>query len=148
MIFEEQLSFSVIFLYYVPIILYLKTNELSQLKALIGMIATVTFTEFIKHFIVKDGSPRPKGAKDCNLWCDDGNQEGKPGMPSGHSSKVSFFAGYYFQQTDNIWIRSFLVLYAILVMISRFTKKCHTLYQIVTGSTIGLLSSIFVVRYL
>ena len=148
MIFEEELSFSVIFLYYVPILLYLKTNELSQLKALIGMIATVTFTEFIKHFIVKDKSPRPKGAKDCNLWADNGNQEGKPGMPSGHSSKVSFFAAYYFQQTENIWIRSFLVFYAILVMISRLTKKCHTIYQVLTGSTIGILSSIFFVRYL
>ncbi len=148
MIFEEELSFSIIFLYYVPILLYLKTNELSQLKALIGMIATVTFTEFIKHFIVKDKSPRPNGAKDCNLWADNGNQEGKPGMPSGHSSKVSFFASYYFQKTENIWIRSFLVFYAILVMISRLTKKCHTIYQVLTGSTIGILSSIFFVRYL
>jgi membrane-associated phospholipid phosphatase len=148
MIFEEELSFSIIFLYLVPVFLYLKTNELSQLKGLFGMIGTVLFTESIKHLVIKKGSPRPTGANNCNLWGNDGNQEGKPGMPSGHSSQVSFFASYYFQKTNNIWIRSFLVLYAILVMISRYTKKCHTIYQIVTGSTIGILSSIFVVRYL
>lgn len=148
MIFEEELSFSILFLYFIPIILYLKTNELRQLIGLIGMIGTVLFTESIKHYIIKENSPRPLGAKNCNLWANNGNQEGKPGMPSGHSSHVSFFVGYYYQQTKNIWIRSILILYGFFVMLSRYTKHCHTIQQILTGSTIGFLSSIFVVRYL
>jgi len=148
MIFEEELSLSVAFIGLVPIILYIITNDINQLKALIGLIGTVTVNESIKYFVIKERSPRPIGAKNCNLCGDGGNQEGKPGMPSGHSAQVGFLAGYYFQQTDNIWIRLFLILYAILVMISRYTKKCHTVYQILTGSMLGTAMSILTVRYL
>jgi len=148
MIFEEEISLSVAFIGIVPIILSIITNDLNQLKALVGLIVTVTVNESIKYFVIKERSPRPIGAKNCNLCGDGGNQEGKPGMPSGHSAQIGFFTGYYFQQTDNIWIRLSLILYGILVMTSRYTKKCHTVPQIITGSMLGLAMSIFTVRYL
>lgn len=148
MIFEKELSFSIIIIYIVPIIRYLLTHKLSELKALVGLGGTILFTKFIKHFVVKNNSPRPIGAKNCNLFANNGDQAGKPGMPSGHSSRVSFFVGYYLQQTKNIWIRSILILYAFLVMISRYTTHCHTLSQILAGSSIGILFSLLTVNYL
>lgn len=148
MIFEEEISLSVAFISLVPIVLYIITEDLNQLKALIGLIGTIIVNESIKYFVIKERSPRPIGAKNCNLCGDGGNQEGKPGMPSGHSAQIGFFAGYYFQQTDNIWIRLLLIIYAILVMISRYTKKCHTVYQILTGGMLGTVMSILTVRYL
>jgi membrane-associated phospholipid phosphatase len=96
------------------------------------------FTEFLKHNVIKERSTRPSGAKDCNLLCDDGNQAGRPGMPSGHSSTVAFFAAYYFQQTTNPWIRAALLGYASLVMWSRYDKKCHRPTQIALGAFIGI----------
>jgi membrane-associated phospholipid phosphatase len=69
-------------------------------------------------------------------------------MPSGHSSEVAFFLGFYYQQTDNKFIRGFLVIYAGLVMLSRYLKKCHTISQIFFGALLGLSLSLFAVRQL
>jgi membrane-associated phospholipid phosphatase len=148
MIFEDTISMSVVVLYAVPILLYIFTQDPKQIIGLLGLIGATSLSEAIKLYIIKDASPRPKGANNCNLWCSDGNQDGKPGMPSSHSAEVSFFAGFYFQQTTNIYIRGMLVLYAMLVMLSRYTKKCHNIYQIVTGSLLGIILSILVVWYL
>lgn len=148
MIFEDTISMSVSVLYVVPIVLFIFTHDPTQIVGLLGLIGTTSLSEAIKYYLIKDASPRPKGAKDCNVWCNDGVQDGKPGMPSSHSAEVSFFAGFYFQQTTNIYIRGMLILYAVLVMLSRYTKKCHTIYQIIMGSLLGIFLSILVVRHL
>jgi membrane-associated phospholipid phosphatase len=97
--------------------------------------------ETIKHYIIKEASPRPPAARDCNLWCNDGPQGGKPGMPSGHSSQVAFFASFYYHQTKNVWIRTGLILYELLVILSRYQKHCHTIPQIAAGTLFGLFMS-------
>jgi membrane-associated phospholipid phosphatase len=107
-----------------------------HLRALIGMLLTALITDGWKTWFPE---PRPKGARNCNFWADNGNREDEPGMPSGHSSISTFFSAFYYQQTANPWIKGLLVLYALLVMLSRYVKHCHSLPQIVTGASIGLL---------
>ena len=144
----DIISFSTGFLYIISFVLYTITGAVYHIKGAIGLGLTVGLSEFIKKFIIKDISLRPKGASNCNLLCNDGNQSGKPGMPSSHSAAAAFFTVYYFNYTDNIVIKLFLVLYTILVAVSRYLKRCHTIYQIGSGLTFGLITGIFGVRYL
>jgi membrane-associated phospholipid phosphatase len=134
---QDLISLSAVLLYVIPVIGYALTSNFIHIKGLIGLFTTMVLGESIKHYIIKESSPRPKGAYNCNLWCNDGAQEGKPGMPSGHSSQVAFFASFYYEHTQNIWARAGLILYALLVMISRYVKRCHTIPQIATGALLG-----------
>jgi len=137
--FSDWISLSVIIVYCIPVVLYFLTKQTTHLNALLGTFSTILLTEFLKHRVIKGKSTRPSGATDCNLLCDDGDQAGRPGMPSGHSSTVAFFAAYYFQETTNPWIRAALLGYASLVMWSRYEKRCHRPSQIATGAFIGIL---------
>jgi len=137
----DWISISAGGMYAVPVLLYFMTYDPQQLLGFLGLVATLGIGEFIKHYIIGTASPRPKGATDCNLWCTDGNQEGRPGMPSGHSSQVAFFASFYYSQTKNPWIRVILVGYALIVMYARYAKHCHTIPQIATGALLGFLMS-------
>ena len=137
----DLISLSAAALYAIPVIGFFIDQPFIHIKAFLGLFATTGIGEFIKHYLIKEASPRPKGAKDCNLWCNDGVQEGRPGMPSGHSSQVTFFASFYYGQTKNEWIRAALVVYALLVMVSRYEKRCHTVPQIAAGALLGFLIS-------
>ncbi len=134
----DILSASVTLLFTIPLILYGITQNKTHLFGFLGMVFTLFISESIKHFLIGDSNPRPKGAMNCNMWCNNGNQEGKPGMPSSHSTIVLFFAIFYIFQTKNILIRFLLCAYAITVMASRYVKHCHTIEQIVTGAVLGL----------
>jgi membrane-associated phospholipid phosphatase len=142
----NALSASVILLYVIPFVLYLYTGNPIHFRAFLGASTTTIVSEGIKYLFIGNKSPRPKGAKDCDLLCKDGNQEGRPGMPSSHSALVAYFSGFYYQQTNNVIVRTFLVLYAGLVMMSRYVKRCHTINQIIVGSILGLSLSWLVVR--
>ena len=135
---DDIISLSVLLVYIIPAILYVNTHNIRDLFAIIGITGSVAASEGIKYFVIKERSTRPIGATDCNLWCTDGIQEGRPGMPSGHSLMATFFAGYYFNETDDILIKIGLVIFAVAVMISRYTKRCHSIEQIVAGSLLGL----------
>ena len=139
-------SLSLVLIYILPFILYIINHQWIHLIAVAGALGTASFSEFIKYALIKGASPRPHGASDCNLWCNDGKQEGKPGMPSGHSSTVTFFSAFYYQQTTNPWIRALLIVYALVIMWSRYEKKCHSVNQIVSGSLLGLFTSWLLVR--
>lgn len=134
---QDFISFSVIVVYFIPITLYCITQQPYHIKALIGILATTAISECIKHIFVKDVSPRPYGATNCNLLCTNGNQEGKPGMPSSHSATVAFFAAFYYHHTTNPYLRMGLILYAIFVMMSRYHKRCHSIPQITVGALLG-----------
>ena len=113
------------------------------------MIVTVFLNEGVKHGLIGTASPRPPQARDCNLWVNDGPKGGRPGAPSGHSAQVSFFVGYYLQTLSlSPLLRLALLGYALLVMLSRYTKCCHTLPQILSGAALGSLLSLLVVRHL
>ena len=142
------ISMSVLLLYIIPVILYLITNNIIHFKAFLGVIGTTFISETLKYFFIGKLSPRPEGAKDCNLLCNDGNQSGRPGMPSSHSAEAAFILGFYYQQYDNRYIRLILVIYTALVMLSRYLKKCHTINQVFAGTFLGLGLSWLSVRLL
>lgn len=146
---DNLVSLSVVLLYLFPWLRFFQTQRLSELRAFWGMIATVFLNEGIKHGLIGTASPRPPQARDCNLWVNDGPQRGRPGAPSGHSAQVSFFVGYYLQTLSlSPLLRLVLLGYALLVMLSRYTKCCHTLPQILSGAALGSLLSLLVVRHL
>ena len=139
-------SMSVLLGYIILPILFVITKNMIHLKAFIGLFGTSIISETIKYNLIGDLSPRPFGATDCNLLCNDGNQAGKPGMPSSHSAEVAFILGYYSQITDNKYIRLSLLFYAAAVMLSRYLKNCHSIPQIMVGTVLGLFISWVVVK--
>lgn len=141
---DNIISISVLAVYIIPAILYYFTQNPRELKAIAGAFGTVTISEGIKYLIIGTSNPRPKGARDCDIFCRDGLQESRPGMPSGHSAMAAFFAGYYFDETDNVWIKVGLIVFAVLVMYSRWSKRCHSLEQIMAGALFGLCASILI----
>ena len=146
---DDIISVSIILLYAVPWIRYALTQNIGELRPFWGMIGTILINESMKHYIIGTASPRPAGATNCNLLANDGPQGGRPGMPSGHSAQVSFFTGYYIQTLPpSLWTHLLLPSYAILVMASRWTKSCHSPLQILSGSVLGFILSIVVVRHL
>lgn len=144
MIFSDILSLSTVLLYIIPVTLYGITHKSYHKKAFIGVLATLMISECLKHIFIKDVSPRPHGALNCDLMCMNGNQAGKPGMPSSHSAVVTFFALFYYRHITNPFLRTTIILYAISIMISRYDKKCHTIPQIIMGGLLGLSMNIVI----
>ena len=144
----QTISMSIFIVYCIPIFLYFYTKDPIHIKALIGLVGTTTISECIKHFYIKNSNPRPIGAANCNLLCNNGNQEGKPGMPSSHSATTAFFAAFYYHLTDDRLIRGGLIGYDIMMMISRYSMKCHTIPQIAAGTLLGIGMALGVVRHL
>jgi hypothetical protein len=137
MLIWDIISVSTGFYYFVPIIVYIATKQAKNIIVLFGLAGTLLSSEFIKRFIIGTRSPRPPGAYNCNMLCDDGNQSGKPGMPSSHSAVTAFFVFYYFKETDNIIIKIGLIILLGLVAAARYLKRCHTIYQIGAGILYG-----------
>jgi membrane-associated phospholipid phosphatase len=138
----DVISASVGVLYILPIVAYLYTGNFYHIKGLIGLSTTTLLSEFIKYNIIGKNSVRPKGASNCNLWCNDGNQENKPGMPSSHAASTVFFTSYYYSLIDNNYIRGLLIIYTATVMLSRYIKRCHSIIQLGTGALFGFLMSL------
>jgi len=145
---DDILSISLISVYIVPFFRYLLLQDPNELRYFLGLFITLIVNKVLKYIVIGDISPRPAKATNCNLWANDGKQGGRPGMPSGHSSHISYFVGYYVQQTTSMPLRVLLILYGIGVMISRYTKHCHTLEQILSGSALGFGMSYLIVRHL
>lgn len=135
--FQDFISSSILIVYIIPIVLYGFTHQPYHIIAFMGTLGTNAISEIIKHVFIKDISPRPQGATNCNIMCTNGNQEGKPGMPSSHAATITFFATYYVRHTENLYIRAILIGYALLVMMSRYHKRCHTVPQIMVGALLG-----------
>jgi acid phosphatase family membrane protein YuiD len=102
-----------------------------HLYGFVGIIFTGALVDIIKRFILPTMS-RPQGAKGCDLLCKSTNDTNKPGMPSGHTAMIAFFGSYYGIQSP------YFIIYAVLIMMSRYFKKCHTLMQILAGLLLGL----------
>jgi membrane-associated phospholipid phosphatase len=144
----DYISMSVGLLYAIPFILYFLTGNPIHFKAFLGVSGTTIISETLKYFFIGNASPRPKGAMNCDLLCKDGNQEGRPGMPSSHSAIAVFFSSFYFLQTNSPIIHWLLVIYAGLVVISRLVKRCHTVAQVLVGGLMGFGFSLLLVRNL
>jgi hypothetical protein len=141
--FQDIISLSIIGIYIIPILLYFKTGNPIHIKASFGAFTTSLISEFIKRNIIENKSPRPEGALNCNLLCNDGKQSGKPGMPSSHTASIVFFTTYYFNKVTPL-MRIFLIGYSGIIMLSRYLKQCHTINQIGGGALIGFIFGILV----
>jgi len=135
--FQDFISSSILIVYIIPVILYGITHQPYHIIAFMGTLATNVISEIIKHIFIKDISPRPQGATNCDIMCTNGNQEGKPGMPSSHTATIAFFTIYYLRHTDHFYLHVILIGYAALIMISRYHKRCHTVPQIMMGALFG-----------
>lgn len=143
---QDLLSISLSVVYIIPILCYGYTFDPQHLSIWIGILRTTCISEFIKYAVVGNRSVRPIGARDCNLFCTNGPCEHEPGMPSSHSAIVVYFACSYiayasYAQYPLITIG--LLVYALLVMLSRYLKRCHTIYQIGAGAILGVSSYLF-----
>jgi len=130
------LSVSVVGLYGITLLLFLRTYDVFHLIAFLGLLLVRTLSEGLKRQCKGSTCPRPLGAKDCNTFCSDGNQEGRPGMPSTHAAFVTFFVTYY-APILSAPLRALATLYAAIVIYSRYTKKCHSVIQLASGSVLG-----------
>jgi len=132
----NALSVSVVGLYGITLLLFLWTRHLSHLIAFLGLFVVVGLSESLKRVCIGSTCPRPLGAKDCNTFCSDGDQTGRPGMPSSHAAFVTFFVTYYAPVLTNP-LRALAFLYAAVVIYSRYAKKCHSVIQLASGSVLG-----------
>jgi membrane-associated phospholipid phosphatase len=132
----NALSVSVVGLYGISIFLFLWTYDVFHLIAFLGLLLVRTLSEGLKRQCKGSTCPRPLGAKDCNTFCSDGNQEGRPGMPSTHAAFVTFFVTYY-APVLSAPLRALATLYAAIVIYSRYAKKCHSVIQLASGSVLG-----------
>lgn len=132
----DVLSVSVVGLYGVSLFLFLQTYDLSHVIAVLGLFLTVGISEGLKRLCWGSTCPRPLGAMNCDTFCSDGHQAGRPGMPSTHASFVMFFITYY-APVLTAPFRALAIVYAMTVIYSRYAKSCHSPIQLVVGSALG-----------
>lgn len=147
----DLLSMSVVVFYVLPIALYLLTGDVFHLKALAGYILVSAASEGIKHRLVGTRNPRPPGARDCNLWCNNGSQSGRPGMPSTHAAEVMYMAllyGTYPWVKDTPLAFLAVFVYAGAVIYARYAKRCHTPIQLLTGGLLGSAVAAMAMRFI
>ena len=135
---SDILSISTSSLFIIPLILYLITNKSYHILAFVGVLASQVISMTLRRIIIKEYSPRPHGAMNCDVMGTNGNRSGKPGLPSSHVTVVVFFTLFYLPYITNPILRAMLILYAISIMVSRYDKKCHSVSQIITGALLGL----------
>jgi membrane-associated phospholipid phosphatase len=138
MIISDILSISTVYLYIIPLILFLYTKDSYHIRAFVGILAALIISICIRHIFIKEVSVRPHGATNCDVMATNGNRAGKPGMPSSHVAVVVFFALFYLPYITNPILRTTLIFYTISIIVSRYDKKCHSVPQIVGGALLGI----------
>jgi membrane-associated phospholipid phosphatase len=131
--FDDAISLSLLLVYIIPI--GLMFYDIKHYVMLLAVLFVASTTEFMKPFIP---SPRPKGAKDCNLFCEGGAVGGQPGFPSGHMGSLAVFVGLLYDAFPSPAVFLGSLLWLVLMAYSRYAKHCHTFTQIVAGTCYGL----------
>ena len=123
-----------------------------SIKYIIGFTTIVALSEFIKLAVYPytDLAKRPIGAYNSNFLANNGNVEGKPGLPSTHTASVSYFATYNFLIMCNTHLIEHTAIFHLLnigILLgtawSRYYKKCHSITQILTGAIFGMVYATF-----
>lgn len=131
-------------LFLAPVTLYFNTYDIKHIQRVVAIFLTMMFGEFIKFNVVGDASPRPTLASNCNMFCNNGGQGGKPGMPSTHMAVASAFSTLYFptgpisEAIKSPIVPGFIVL-LVAMAAARYNKNCHTPMQILVGTVFGIL---------
>jgi len=137
---SSMISFMIILPLILPLLFFCITQRAFHLYTWMGGLGIIAISEGSKHSLFYE-SKRPKGAWDCNLCANDGDQSGKPGMPSTHAALSMFFSIVYSMDTVHPLLPMVLFGYALLIMISRYHKNCHDLTQILMGASLGILGA-------
>lgn len=128
-------------LFAVPAVLFFMTGAPREIGRLVALIATMALGEFAKHRLLNDEglplSPRPPAAADCNIFCNNGSQAGKPGMPSTHMAVAAAFSTMYWPNGSGL-LAGALITYVVLMAAARYFKSCHTPEQILVGVVYGI----------
>ena len=94
---------------------------------------------------------RPKGASNCDYFSRNGlAKPGTPGMPSGHMTHTTIFAtvmilGRFWSargrdiSLENILFYGVNISLVLVMAFARYYKKCHTEFQIICGTVLGIL---------
>ena len=147
------LSMSEAVLFAVPAALFFLTGAPRELGRLAALVGTMLAGEFVKHRLVDDDglplSPRPASATDCNIFCNNGSQAGKPGMPSTHMAVAAAFATIYWPYSARVSIplAASLIAYVVLMAAARYFKGCHTPAQILVGTVYGICVGLLVWKF-
>ncbi len=130
-------------LFLAPIVLYFNTYDFKHVQKVIAIFLTMALGEFAKFNIIGDASPRPMLATNCNMFCNNGAQGGKPGMPSTHMAVAAAFSTLYFpvgpiSEAITSPIVPGLAILLVAMAAARYFKNCHTPMQILVGTVFGI----------
>lgn len=144
---DETISLSLIVIIAIPYIMLIKDKNIKWLYVILSIFIVERIGSTIKHSKAYDYEflKRPIGAHNCDLFSRNGLVEGKPGFPSGHVGiTVSFFVTVYllFPEYRKYWYVG--IVWTLLMMWSRISKKCHTLLQTGAGFGLGIVVSIMI----
>lgn len=133
---SSVISSSIFLSFILPFLFFFITYNPFHLYIWISLCGMTILSEGLKYSVCYE-SKRPEGARDCNLCANDGDQTGQPGMPSTHSTLAAFFSTTYVFYTNNPILRIMCIMYAIMIMVSRYIMRCHTPLQIAMGALLG-----------
>ena len=142
----DLLSLTVFAIILAPVFLFLVTGEIHHLLILIGLLATDVVTRTIKYLTRNIKTlpyvfRRPSDASNCDIINKGGSCGGMPGMPSGHVATAAFFFTSEYQfvpKNMRISYVSIATCVVIAIGLSRYTKRCHSIPQIVCGAILGI----------
>ncbi len=124
------------------IIALLLDEKLSIIRGLVVTTLVVSLIKFVTNQFPENSavfqmSRRPKGARCCDILSFDSSDQSKqPGFPSGHMAFISYFI--MCSPKDSILQVILNVAMWLLMAHDRMTTNCHTLFQVISGSLLGI----------
>ncbi len=126
-------------LFLLPLVLAFVLKRTGIALITVEMLFVSASVELLKPLF---DSPRPAAAQGCDLFCIGPNVGGKPGFPSGHMATTTAFATSMAFLFPSPVVIGPCVALVLSMGWSRYTKKCHTLTQIVGGTLYGFATAV------
>jgi hypothetical protein len=143
-LFDEIISQSLSIVVTLPFIMWITTKDIKWFYVILLSYIPLqihSITKLYSRNLSYEFLKRPPGAANCDMFSRNGNQEGKPGFPSGHmTSTVAFITSVYllFPEYRYLCI-NFGIIFSGLMALSRVNKKCHTPLQTYAGTVLGMI---------
>lgn len=125
---------------------FLLSLDILYLYQIVGIIFCHFFVKVTRMMPKNSITLRPPNARDCNIFNKGGDASNRIGMPSGHvllTTFILFSLGYiYAHQKEIMYFNSymaFVIIFILLMAISRVKRNCHTILQVIVGFVLGTL---------